>query len=162
MSWMGSLLCSSTFKPKPHQDRQHNAAITGNHPNQRHSARGLVKLLLFNVMTEDITHICHPKAVKYVYADGMILGSTDKEELQSSINNWTKENDLDTNLLRMVLMVFRKGTYPNSGTPHYKSFQSTIQMVQILQNTHIEESISRHNSQTMTSRTSHNYHLRQP
>lgn len=68
--------------------------------------------LLFNVMTADITQICHPSIKMYMYADDMVLGSTDRKELQESIHNleaWAVENGFTINLSKTMQMVFRKG-----------------------------------------------------
>ena len=63
-------------------------------------------------MTADVTEICTPSTVLYMYADDMVVGSSNKEELQETINklaSWTEKNDLKIDTAKMLQMTFRKG-----------------------------------------------------
>ncbi|KAJ4432591.1 hypothetical protein ANN_21214 [Periplaneta americana] len=56
--------------------------------------------------------ICRPSVKMYIYADDMVLGSTDREELQESIHNlasWANKNGFDINPSKTMQMVFRMG-----------------------------------------------------
>ena len=68
---------------------------------------------LFNIATADVTKIIeNSSVVLYAYADDMILGSKNREELQetmSKLQEWTETNKLHLNTDKTVSMVFRKG-----------------------------------------------------
>ena len=69
-----------------------------------------ISQLLFNVMTADIAHKMKASTL-IMYADDMILGSTNKEELQEDINTlhqWETENDLIINRDKTAQMIFRR------------------------------------------------------
>ena len=62
-------------------------------------------------MTADITEIRRPSTKIYIYADDIVLGSTDLEDLKESINNltaWVDKNGFTINLSKTVQMVFKK------------------------------------------------------
>jgi retron-type reverse transcriptase len=71
--------------------------------------------LLFNVATSDIAKTLQLRphqTVIYMYADDMVIGSTNKTDLQNALNdlaNWADENDFEVNQRKTVKMVFRKG-----------------------------------------------------
>ena len=73
--------------------------------------------LLFNIATADITDILkntnHTKLI--MYADDMMLGGTNKVELQETLQKlekWTQENGLHINTEKTVQMTFRNGGRP--------------------------------------------------
>jgi hypothetical protein len=71
--------------------------------------------LLFNVATSDIAKTLQQRphqTVIYMYADDIVIGSTNKTDLQNALNdlaNWADENDFEVNRRKTVQMVFRKG-----------------------------------------------------
>lgn len=68
---------------------------------------------LFNVATSDINRITYQLEVSLLmYADDMILGSSNKSDLQTAVNRlqeWAKENKFSVNKNKTVMMVFRRG-----------------------------------------------------
>jgi hypothetical protein len=71
--------------------------------------------LLFNIAIMDAAQaiLQGPTKTKlYIYADGMVLVSKSKQELQEAFNDlhdWSQENDFTVNKKKTVNMVFRKG-----------------------------------------------------
>ena len=67
--------------------------------------------LLFNITTAEIRDRLNG-ATLIMYADDMVIGSTNKEALQEALHNleqWAKENEFKINKEKTVQMVFRKG-----------------------------------------------------
>lgn len=70
--------------------------------------------LLFNIITADIATIVTdlPQTTLIMYADDMVLGSPDKEQLQTALRRlqeWADKNKFEINETKTVQMVFRKG-----------------------------------------------------
>jgi hypothetical protein len=71
--------------------------------------------ILFNIATADVITTIRERskeAVIYMYADDMVLGSPNKEELQhafSALVEWAGNNSLKINWAKTQQMVFRKG-----------------------------------------------------
>jgi len=69
-----------------------------------------VSPLLFNIMTADIGKNMKGKLI--MYADDMVLGSENKEEVQDDLNSlqrWAEKNNFTINKGKTVQMVFRRG-----------------------------------------------------
>lgn len=69
---------------------------------------------LFNIATADVTKILenYNSVSLYMYADDMVLNSTNRHELQEVLNKlytWAEENEFIMNHEKTVYMVFRKG-----------------------------------------------------
>ena len=69
--------------------------------------------VLFNIMTADITDITRDSSTSLImYADDMVLGSANKEELQQTLyklEKWATANSLKINHQKTKQMTFRKG-----------------------------------------------------
>ena len=72
-----------------------------------------ISLLLFNTMTADIVDITRDSSTSLImYANNMVLGSTDKEDLQCTfdkLKKWARDNNLQINYQKTKQMIFRKG-----------------------------------------------------
>lgn len=81
--------------------------------------------LLFNVATHDVVQAIREEAKElkvYIYADDMVVGSHNIEELQKGINaldKWAENNELQINAEKTEHMVFRKGGHLSANDKIY-------------------------------------------
>ena len=114
--------------------------------------------LLFNIATSDFSkYVTADKVKAYVYADDMVLISSDITKLQEAfdqLDNWATINELQLNDKKTVTMTFRKGgrraandrivykNEPLTTVPHFKYLGITMQAHGNIFTKHVKERVT--------------------